>query len=135
MESRDSFTEEVVTAGNRPRVVVVEPDDERRRAIATALRKDGYDVLEERTAQGTLALFAEDVRAPDAVVGAGVELLVHLREHGWATPMIVRAGPAPARGDVIRWAPDAVLDEPIDVDALRQIMLDVLWPRRTLPSA
>jgi len=130
MDARDSFTEEAVTAGSRPRVVVVDDDDEVRRGIATALRKDGYDVVEKRTERDTLALFGEDTRAPDAIVGGGVELLARLRERGWETPMVLRGD----RAMTAPWAPDAILDDPRDVETLRRIMLDLLWPRRTLPS-
>ncbi|HEY1957699.1 MAG TPA: hypothetical protein VGH28_18895 [Polyangiaceae bacterium] len=131
MSSQESFTDEPVTAGNRPRVVVVDDDDEVRRAIANALRKDGYDVVEKKSRGDTLALFGDDVRAPDAVVGGDVAILVGLRERGWATPMVLRGARA-AEG--ASWAPDAILDDPRDLEALRRIMLDLLWPRRTLPS-
>lgn len=129
MTSRESFSDEVPTTGSRPRVVVVADQDDLRRRIAATLRKDGYDIIERRSARDALELFGERVRAPDAVVGGGAELLAWLRERGWATPMIVTG-----RADGGVYAPDAALDEPLDVERLRTILLDLLWPRKTLPS-
>lgn len=127
---RDSFSDEPVTAGNRPRVLVVGDDDVRRRMVANVLRKDGYDVVERRSPNDALALFAENVRAPDAVVGGGPGLLATLRERGWETPVVLTERPR----DSAPYKPDAAFAEPIDVEAFRTAMLSILWPRNTLPS-
>jgi CheY-like chemotaxis protein len=128
--SRESFTDEPVTAGNRPRVLVIGEDDVRRRLISNVLRKDGYDVLEKRNTTDALALFGENMRAPDAVVGGGHALLETLRERGWQTPVILMER---ARDSAL-WKPDAAFAEPIDVEAFRTAMLSILWPRNTLPA-
>ena len=127
---RDSFSDEPVTAGNRPRVLVVGDDDVRRRLVANVLRKDGYDVVEKRSPSDALALFVENARAPDAVVGGGHGLLATLRERGWQTPVVLTER---AR-DSAPYKPDASFAEPIDVEAFRTAMLSILWPRNTLPS-
>ena len=128
--TRDSFTDEPVTAGNRPRVVVVCDDDVRRRIVANVLRKDGYEVVEKRSPNDALALFGDDARAPDAVGGGGIGLLTTLREHGWQTPVVLTERPR----DSAPYKPDAHFAEPIDVEAFRTAMLSILWPRNTLPA-
>lgn len=127
---RDSFSDEPVTAGNRPRVLVVGDDDVRRRMVANVLRKDGYDVVEKRNPKDALTLFVENTRAPDAVVGGGHGLLATLRERGWQTPFVLTER---AR-DSAPYTPDAAFAEPFDVEAFRTAMLSILWPRNTLPS-
>ena len=132
--ARDSFSEEPVTAGNRPRVLVVCDDDVRRKVVANVLRKDGYDVVEKRDSNDALAMFGEHVRAPDAVVGGGPALLATLRERGWQTPVVLTERPR----DSAPYKPDAAFAEPPqtpeDVEAFRTAMLSILWPRNTLPS-
>jgi CheY-like chemotaxis protein len=123
-------SDEPVTAGNRPRVLVVGDDDVRRRMVANVLRKDGYDVVEKRSPNDALALFGESLRAPDAVVGGGSGLLATLRERGWQTPVVLTERPR----DGALYEPDAAFAEPIDVEAFRSAMLSILWPRNTLPS-
>ena len=98
--------------------------------VANVLRKDGYEVVEKRSANDALAMFAEDVRAPDAVVGGGHGLLATLRERGWQTPVVLTEH---AR-DSAPYKPDASFAEPIDLEAFRTAMLSILWPRATLPS-
>ncbi len=127
----DSFPDEPVTAGTRPQVIVVNEDDIKRRLVANALRKDGYDVIEKRFPTEALVLFGERVRAPDAVVGGGLALLVGLRERGWRTPVILTE---PTRAVAMRYSPDAMFAEPFDLEALRKTMLGLLWPRTTLKS-
>jgi hypothetical protein len=126
----DSFPDEPVTAGSRPSVIVVNENDVKRRLIASALRKDGYDVVEKRFATEALGLFSEKVRAPDAVVGGGLALLVGVRERGWRTPVILTE---PTRAVAMRYSPDAMFGEPFDLEAFRKTMLSLLWPRTTLP--
>jgi DNA-binding response OmpR family regulator len=131
MNSRESFSDEPVTAGSRPRVVVVNEDDVKRRMVANALRKDGYEVVEKRFVPEVLELFGEKVRAPDAVIGGGLAVLVGLRERGWRTPVVLTEK---TRALAMRYTPDAILTEPLDVDALRKAMLSLLWPKTTLPA-
>jgi len=126
---RESFSDEPVTAGNRPRVLVVGDDDVRRR-VANVLRKDGYEVVEKRSPSDALAMFGENTRAPDAVVGGGIGLLATLRERGWQTPVVLTERSC----DSAPYAPDAAFAEPIDVEAFRSAMLSILWPRNTLPA-
>jgi DNA-binding response OmpR family regulator len=85
------------------RVLIAEDDDEMRRLVAEALRKDGYEVLEAADAQqllaelvrsdlwtgnrrGAIDLILTDIRMPGC---SGLDIMEILREAEWQTPMIL----------------------------------------------
>jgi DNA-binding response OmpR family regulator len=87
---------------SRPRVLVAEDDPEMRRLVADALRKDGYEVIEEpdggrllvriaaiyafRSTADPFDLIVSDIRMP---VCSGLDILKGLRDAHWHTPVIL----------------------------------------------
>lgn len=118
------------------RVLLAEDDRELRLLLATALRRDGYEVLEAHDAKHLLELMGEalvsgngapvdvvvsDIRMPGA---SGLDLLAGLRRDDWTTPvvLITAFGDPETHAEAYRLGADAVLDKPLDVDDLRQVV-------------
>ncbi|WP_437809793.1 response regulator [Sorangium sp. So ce1078] len=118
------------------RVLLAEDDRELRLLLATALRRDGYEVLEARDANHLLELMGDalvsgsgapadvvvsDIRMPGR---SGLELLAGLRRDDWATPvvLITAFGDPETHAEAYRLGADAVLDKPLDVDDLRIVV-------------
>lgn len=110
------------------RVLVVEEDRERRRAIASSLRADGYDVIELRDESrllGHLLRSAVDAKGPPAdvviVAEAGaaiVDVLRMLRCANW-DPVIVLVSDAPAGALADELGAATVTGAPLDTPGLR----------------
>ena len=117
-------------------VLLAEDDMEMRRLLASALRKDGYEVIEAKDGTELLDYLATamlhgdrfgwpeviitDVRMPGAT---GLQVLAGLRQSDWETPIVLIT----AFGDeAVHTAAGqlgaALLDKPFDVDDLRQIV-------------
>jgi DNA-binding response OmpR family regulator len=89
-------------ATRRARVLVAEDDPEMRRLVADALRKDGYETVEEpdggrllvriaaiysfESTSDPFDLIVSDVRMP---VCSGLDILKGLRDAHWHTPFIL----------------------------------------------
>ncbi|MFN8641095.1 MAG: response regulator [Candidatus Binatia bacterium] len=126
---------------NRPRVLVVEDDDRLRALLAAALRRTGHAVTE--LADGASAVdhlmpWLTGLRAsppPDAIVSdirmpgwSGLELLTAVRDAGLRTPVILVTafGAAETHAAAHRLGATAVVDKPFAIDALCQLVRDVL---------
>lgn len=118
------------------RVLLAEDDRELRLLLATALRRDGYEVLEARDANHLLELMGDallsssgapvdvvvsDIRMPGR---SGLELLAGLRRDDRATPvvLITAFGDPETHAEAYRLGADAVLDKPLDIDDLRIVV-------------
>jgi DNA-binding response OmpR family regulator len=115
------------------RVLLAEDDNEMRRMLATALRRDGYEVEEARDGCELLArvrssllstddgapveLVVSDVRMPG---WSGLEVLEKLREEDWAVPVILITafGDEETRRKAREYGATLVLDKPFDVGDL-----------------
>jgi CheY-like chemotaxis protein len=129
-----------------PLVLVAEDDDDVRRLVATALRKDGCSVIEAADGSALLdhigsALLFGNVRGeldPIAVVvsdirmpgPSGLEILAHLRRSDIGVHVVLMSAHVDdaVRADAERYGADALLAKPFDIDEL----LDIV--RRGLPS-
>ena len=129
--------EEPITAGRRPRVLVVDDDDDMRALVASALSSDGYRVTEARDGSDALDMMRITGRVPDAIVTdvcmgdvSGLSLLAALRDEGCMTPIIVMTafGDEQVRGEALRLGADAIFDKPIDIEDLRIVVMNVLRP-------
>ena len=133
-----SFEAVISARGNKavhspPRVVVAEDDDEMRRLVVEALRKDGYEVEEARDGGRLLVraaayythraqvadvdLIVSDIRMP---ICSGLQILQGLREAHWHIPVILMTAfgddATRARAEKL----GAILfDKPFDLDDLR----------------
>ncbi|WP_437764600.1 response regulator [Sorangium sp. So ce281] len=125
------------------RVLLAEDDRELRLLLATALRRDGYEVLEAHDAKHLLELMGEalvsgngapvdvvvsDIRMPGA---SGLDLLAGLRRDDWTTPvvLITAFGDPETHAEAYRLGADAVLDKPLDVDDLRLVVQTLVSTR------
>ena len=113
------------TTVSRPRILVVEDDEDLREILCTALRVEGFTAA-GMGAPGMVPALAE-AKPPDLFLidimlptSSGIELAQQLREHGFPrTPMIAMS----ASGAMVRFAEQsgcfqAVLSKPFDVDVL-----------------
>ena len=146
--TRDAFPCGVQTSEltRRPRVLVAEDDVEMRRLVADALRKDGYDLVEEtdggrllvrvaaiynfqRTAD-PFDLIVSDIRMP---VCSGLDILKGLRDAHWHTPVILMTafGDDETRARAERLGTH-LFDKPFTMQALRAKVRELLGnrPRR-----
>jgi CheY-like chemotaxis protein len=127
-----------------PLVLVAEDDPDVRRLVATALRLDGYSVIEARDGTelvehiGSALLFGNvrgdlepvslvisDVRMPGR---DGLEVLAHLRrsEIGVAVILMSAHGDAAIRSRAEHLGVDAFLAKPFEIDVLRRMVKDIL---------
>jgi two-component system response regulator (stage 0 sporulation protein F) len=127
--------------GTPPRIVLAEDDDDLRVLIGSALRMDGYQVIEARDGGELLDVIADwlvyrwpeepvdlilsDVRMPGY---SGMEVLAGLRKAHWETPVILITahGNANMRDEAAQLGANAVLGKPFDLDDLRTAVLHVV---------
>jgi DNA-binding response OmpR family regulator len=92
----------VAAEGRPPRVVVADDDPEMRRLVADALKKDGYDVVEEPDGGRLLVRLAAryslrgDTEPIDLIVSdmkmpvvSGLDILKGVRDAHWGTPFVL----------------------------------------------
>lgn len=143
--SRPSYPE----LGKRTyRVLLAEDDEDTRRMIATALRQDGYEVIEAKSGVelldyvGASVLFEDGSPPPDCIVSdirmpgfTGTGVLAGLRDTGCDTPFIIITafGTDESRKEAEQMGADAVFHKPFDIDDLRTVVKNLL-PRRTPPG-
>jgi DNA-binding response OmpR family regulator len=129
--------EESLTAGRRPRVLVADDDDDIRFMVASALRLDGYVVIEARDGGEALRLVSDPRSVPDVIVTdirmpdmSGLTLLVGLRDEGWMTPIVVMSAflSDQVRAVADQFGADAVFGKPFEIDDLRTVVMNVLRP-------
>jgi DNA-binding response OmpR family regulator len=116
------------------RVLLAEDDKEMRSLIATALRRDGYDVFEARDGAKLLDLIGAaiatrvDPAVPEIIISdirmpgyTGLEVLGGLRRDDWETPVILITafGDRETHMEAYRLGADVVLNKPLDMDDLR----------------
>lgn len=128
----------------RPRVLLAEDDDEMRSLLATALRRDGYDVrtctnginLLERVAPSfphggieDYALIISDIRMPGL---SGLEVLADLQGHASAPPLILITafGDDETHARAERLGALAVLDKPFPIDRLLDAAHRIVDPQQ-----
>jgi DNA-binding NtrC family response regulator len=117
-------------------VILAEDDDDMRNLVARVLRDEGFEVsaardgvelldriadrLISRNGQG-LDLIVTDVRMPGV---GGLEVLAGIRQHDWSIPVILMTafGDADLHAEAARLGALAVVDKPIDLDALRTLV-------------
>jgi CheY-like chemotaxis protein len=125
----------------RRRVLVAEEDGDHRRQLASALRADGYEVVEatngfELLEQLSAALvFGDPAGVPDAIVMSlwmhgvsGRSIVDGLRDVQWSTPIVLiskERGSAP-REEPACCGAHAIFEEPFDIDDLRTVLLNLV---------
>jgi CheY-like chemotaxis protein len=128
----------------QPLLLVAEDDDDVRRLVATALRKDGHSVIEARDGNdlvehiGSALLFGHvrgeldpvamvisDIRMPGR---DGLEVLAQLRRSDIDVTVILMSAHAdPAtRAQAERLGADAFLPKPFEIDELRVMVRNLL---------
>jgi CheY-like chemotaxis protein len=123
---------------------VAEDDFEMRRFIASALRRDGYDVVDVPNGMEMLDVLASELLYPkgnppvDLIISdlrmpgvTGLSVLAGLRNSDWTTPfiLITAFGGPEIEKEAIREGAAAVFDKPFDIDELRVTVLDLLFTR------
>jgi CheY-like chemotaxis protein len=112
-------------AGMAPRILLAEDDPDMRRLVAATLRRDGYQVVAVSSGVAMLRRMPEDF---DAIVSdiqmpdlTALEVLEALRCREIATPVVLMTayGSEDARIEASALGAFAVLDKPLDWDALR----------------
>jgi DNA-binding response OmpR family regulator len=128
---------------SRPRVLVAEDDAEMRRLVADALRKDGYEIIEETDGGRLLVriaaiysfagtadpfdLIVSDVRMP---VCSGLDILKGLRDAHWDTPVVLMTAFGDDETRARASALGALLfDKPFTMQALRATVRMLLASR------
>ncbi len=120
----------LVRPARRHRILLVEDDVDMRKLIAAMLRRDGYDVVQVGSGSGmlrrvafgdareTFDLIVSDVQLPDL---SALEALEGLRCRDIDVPvlLITAYGSDDVRADASTLGTLAVLDKPLDWDALR----------------
>jgi len=132
---------EAADDGYRPRILLAEDDDDMRRMLVSALRKDAYEVIEARDgAELARLLAAESVRSVegppiDLVISdlrmpgrSGLEVLGRMRRSDWATPFILTTafGDSETHAEARRLGAAAVFDKPFDLDDLRTVVCNLV---------
>ncbi len=123
------------------RVLLAEDDDEMRKMVASALRKDGYEVIEVRDGWQLLQYLAthrlksdsdelvdlliSDIRMPGR---NGLDVLAGLRWADWAMPVILITGfgDRQTHAEARRLGAAAVFDKPFELDDLRTAVCNLL---------
>lgn len=126
------------------RILVIEDDPALRELLAHALRGAGYVVYEAGTGIEALRLFGDLARheaaeVPDLVVSdirmpelGGMGVLRTLRELDWAMPVILITAFADAKtqASALGLGATVVLDKPVDLTLLRNVVGNYLEPLR-----
>jgi DNA-binding NtrC family response regulator len=142
--SQSTFNlKEAWLAMNPPRVLLAEDDTELREFLASALRSDGYDVVEAEDGTELLDALATGMLRPaespscDIVISdirmrgkTGLEVLAGLRQTDWSTPVILITGygDVHTQTEAERLGAAAVFDKPFDIDDLRTAVLNLVKP-------
>jgi CheY-like chemotaxis protein len=135
-----------------PLVLVAEDDADTRRLVATALRKDGWSVVEVtdgaelvehvggallfgnlRGELDPVSLVVSDIRMPGP---NGLEVLAELRRADIAVGFILMTAYADAevRATAERLGADALIAKPFEVDELRALVRSVLTTAGVVPA-
>ncbi len=121
-----------------PLVLVAEDDEEMRRLVTRALRRDGYDVIAAADGDGLARLLAESLRGgrePDLIVSDvrmphldGLQLVAGLRAAGSHVRVILVSAFADAATfeSAARLGVVHVLSKPFDLDDLRTVAMNLL---------
>jgi len=138
---------EAMIAMPPPLVLLAEDDVDVRRLVTTALRKDGWSVVEARDGVDLLeqigsALLFGNLRGEMAPVGLvisdvkmpghdGLEVLAHLRrsEIDVAVVLMTAYPDDVTRGRAESLGVEAFLPKPFDIDHLRDVVRDILQRR------
>jgi CheY-like chemotaxis protein len=124
------------------RILLAEDDFEMRRLLSSALRKDGYEVVEARSGAELLTTLAEFLRHPttrqyDLIISdqrmpglTGLEVLEGLEDEDWLPPfiLITAFGSRELETDALCAGAARVLDKPFDVDDLRKAVAGLIGP-------
>jgi DNA-binding response OmpR family regulator len=108
------------------KIFLAEDDDDLRAALVDELSDYGHQVVAAPNIEALANLLETDAAflfatRPTAVVvdlrmpgRSGLDLLRHLRNSGWKTPVVVMTayGTTALRKEAARWPPAAVLDKP-----------------------
>ena len=127
-------------AGRPARILLAEDDTEMRSMLSTALRSDGYEVVEASSGSDLLEeismlLFRGEAIPADLIVSdermpglLGSEVLAGLRRACWPTPfvLITGFGDDDTHRKAFRLGASAVFDKPFDLDKLRHTIVDLL---------
>jgi CheY-like chemotaxis protein len=118
------------------KIFLAEDDEDMRCLLSTALRNDGYDVIEARDGAELLALLAgvdtAPIRRPDVIVSdvlmpgySGIGVLAALRSSQWDVPVVLITAHRDAgiEEDAKRLGVAAFVRKPFDVDELRAAIL------------
>jgi DNA-binding response OmpR family regulator len=122
------------------RVLLADDDPDMRTMVASALRKDGYEVIEARDGWQLLQYLAthtpqvddhpidlviSDIRMPGK---NGLDVLAGLRWADASTPFILITGfgDMQTHMEARRLGASAVLDKPFDLEHLRNVVLNLL---------
>jgi CheY-like chemotaxis protein len=131
------FGEDLQRARGPIRVLVAEDDQEMRRLIISALRKDGCEVVQAEDGARFVESIVTRLLAPideppiDVIVSdhrmpgfSGLEVLAALRKQHWSTPfvLITAFGDAETHAEAQRLGASAVLNKPFDLDDLRIVV-------------
>jgi two-component system, response regulator, stage 0 sporulation protein F len=123
------------------RVLLAEDDDDLRDLVATALRRDGYDVITAHDGTelldqlASVRLAAEQSAPIDLIISdvkmpgwTGLQVLEGIRATDWATPVILITGFGDhhIRREADRLGVAAFFDKPFDIDDLRTAVLNML---------
>jgi DNA-binding NtrC family response regulator len=116
--------------------LVAEDDDDMRRLVVQTLRDEGFHVVAAKSGWELLGHIADRMLARgghplDLIVTdvrmhgvTGLEVLAGLREHDWATPVILMTafGDRELHAEARRLGALAVVDKPFELDALRKLV-------------
>ncbi len=131
---RGSTMYELASSSRASLVLLAEDDDAFRALLASALRRDGFDVVEARTGRELLRqvasrhqagvapfdLIISDIRMPQMT---GLDALAGLRAADWRTPVILITafGDDDARAQAARLGARALFSKPFDLCDLRTV--------------
>lgn len=128
------------------RIVLAEDDAEVRRLLASALEKDGHEIVLLRDGAALVAalsvpqILEPGFRTPDLVITdhrmpllTGLDALSMLRRGGWTIPvlLITAFGDPLTHQDARRLGAAAVLDKPFDLLEFRVVVATLLSMSRT----
>jgi DNA-binding response OmpR family regulator len=115
------------------RVLIATEDRAMRRAMATTLKRDGYEVMQASDGSRLLDIIATSMirspnEMPDIIISddemprcSGMTVLAGLRKNDWVTPIVLISPPEDeaAHEKAYRLGADAVLDKPVEMNDLR----------------
>ena len=119
----------------RARALVVDDDDDMRRAMAMALARVGFEVDEACDGEDVVAAFGGGREPPDVVVSdvemarlSGIDALQEVRLDGVEAPFVLVTArddeETRARAETL--GARAVLEKPVDLGALRRLVLQIV---------